>query len=186
MAPDADVPTPAKRIRSPVCKIDLKWEELPNVLRSALHGHMQALRRKGEYEGQPFYAYVTRQSGGTAHKQYQGWQVQLSIKGDPKLRRIAKVNHSKVGALAAVAALADSSLQDMVAMRQWMYGMAAGGDVMAENWLSTVDLSTLPARRACGGRPSSSIHAYTARQTQGNHDVAREPVAECKTSLTLE
>ena len=113
-------------MRAPVCKIELLWIDLPEVLREGLHRHMESIRRDGYQEGQPRYSYVYRQSGNTGRLYFIGWQVQVTLPGGTKLRRIAKVNDSRVGALAAVAALLDPSLQNNVSMYKWMHEMVAG------------------------------------------------------------
>ena len=133
-------------MRAPVCKLEVLWFELPEVLRSGLHGAMESLRRDGEQEGQPRYSYVYRQSGNTGRLYFIGWQVQLTFSGETKLTRIAKVNDSRVGALAAVAALLDSSLRDKVSMYKWMHEMVEGGDDLAKRWLDRVSTKHVPLR----------------------------------------
>jgi len=77
--------------------------------------------------------------------------VQLTFSGETKLTRIAKVNDSRVGALAAVAALLDPSLRDKVSMYKWMHDMVEGGDDLAKMWLDRVSTKHIPVR--CAKRP---------------------------------
>jgi hypothetical protein len=142
-------------------KIDVPWTDIPVTLRDALRPNVEALRkpRDGLYPtdavtGEELYRYTARQGGSGYDKASRSLFVgQIFVK--PKLVRICLTSHSIVAALVVAAAFVDPRLRSPRSSYAWMARILDQGDAAVNEWLSTVNVATLPPSNGRGGRKSN-------------------------------
>ena len=138
-----------------------KWvtlDDFPPTLRDALDGQVNDLYT-GESDpttGQPRYRHVSHAGGDYRDRFFKGLQVQLSLHGS--LTTIARVGHTRVGALMAVAAKVDPRLRVSKSAGRWVQWILRK-PTHVDEWLASLGgleaVRAIDARpRAQGGRPA--------------------------------
>lgn len=118
----------------------LEFRDVPRALWMAMLHDLEVLRdprrSTDSVSGQLSFTHVKRQ-GGKPTPHFRGFAVQLWDGREKRLQRIALVADSRVGAVLAIAALADPHLRSQHASHAWMASVMEDPQFLL-SWLASV------------------------------------------------